>query len=174
MIDTLVDQKSRAFARMGQPNLFARPGHIEFYRALACAGDGKGIVHVSALRVGSDIAAANLGLSFRGCYHHHLASHGDGHLSRFGPGIFHLHELMRHAIESGCTSFDFTIGDEPYKRDWCDGAQELYDYVSVITWRGAFAYLRTIVFLSLKRLIKRTPVLWSFFTRARAQIGGVR
>jgi CelD/BcsL family acetyltransferase involved in cellulose biosynthesis len=67
-------------------------------------------VHVSRLEVGDAIAAANLGLVFRGCYYHVLASFDDGELSRFGPGVAHLHDLLRHAIEGGCTMFDFTIG----------------------------------------------------------------
>jgi CelD/BcsL family acetyltransferase involved in cellulose biosynthesis len=46
---------------------------------------------------------------------------------RYGPGAAHLMEIMARAIERGCTIFDFTIGDEPYKRDWCEERQALYD-----------------------------------------------
>ena len=41
------------------------------------------------------------------------------------------------AIERGYRIFDFTIGDERYKRDWCDTELKLYDYLSAATWRGA-------------------------------------
>ena len=34
-LDVLIQQKSKAFARMGVPNLFARPGYVAFYRELA-------------------------------------------------------------------------------------------------------------------------------------------
>ena len=39
---------------------------------------------------------------------------------------------MRYAIRRGCTVFDFTIGDESYKRDWSAGHTrlKLFDYVS--------------------------------------------
>ncbi len=75
---------------------------------------------MSRLDVGPTLAAANYGLIFRGRYYHVLASYDDGPVSRFGPGAAHLHDLMRYAIEHGCNEFDFTIGDEPYKHDWCD------------------------------------------------------
>src|ERR1041385_6331721 len=110
---TLVVQKSRKFRQMGVPNLFAKPGYQKFLLSVATAAPS--LVHVSALHVGSTRAATNLGLMFRNCYYHVLASHEDGPMSHFGPGAAHLHDLMRHAIEQGLTRFDFTIGDEPYK-----------------------------------------------------------
>ena len=96
----------------------------------------RGLTHMSRLDVGATAAAANLGLRFRDCYYLILSSYHDGEFSRFGPGRAHLHELLRHAIEHGFRSFDFTIGDEPYKRDWCDTELRLYDYLAAVTLRG--------------------------------------
>ena len=94
------------------------------------------LVHVSRLEVGASWAATNLGLTFRDSYYHVLASYDDGELARFGPGAAHLRELLKFAIERGLKRFDFTIGDEPYKRDWCDAEQLLYDYSASATLRG--------------------------------------
>ena len=110
---------------MGVPNMFARPGHTDFYRALAAT---RSLAHLSRLDVGATWAAVNLGLTFRDCYYHVLASYDDGEVSRFGPGAAHLRELLRYATERGMKRFDFTIGDEPYKRDWCETEQQLFDY----------------------------------------------
>jgi CelD/BcsL family acetyltransferase involved in cellulose biosynthesis len=172
-LDTLMAQKSLSFDRMGVSNLFARPGNLDFYRALITDPQSRALVHMSQFNCGSLAAAANLGLTFRGCYYHHLASHADGNMSRFGPGAAHLHDLLRYAIDRGFKIFDFTIGDERYKRDWCDGAQKLFDHLSITTWRGALLY--TPIFASnwLKRMIKQTPVLWKAFTRSRAFYGAV-
>ena len=120
-------QKARSFARMGVGNLFAKPGHAEFYRALATDPATSQMVHVSRLDVGTTPAAINLGLTYRDCYYHLLASYDDGEVSRFGPGAAHLHDLMQLAIERGLKIFDFTIGDERYKRDWCDTELKLFD-----------------------------------------------
>ena len=62
-LETLMDQKSKAFAAMGVTNLFALPGYSDFYHALSRM---QGFVHVSRLDVGAQVAAANLGLIFRG------------------------------------------------------------------------------------------------------------
>lgn len=97
-----------------------------------------------------------------------LSSYTDGELARLGPGAVHLHELMRHAIEKQFTMFDFTVGDERYKLDWCDGARPLYDHVSVATWRGALIAAPALLVKKLKRKIKQTPLLWAAFSKSRA------
>lgn len=172
--DTLMAQKSRSFAAIGVGNIFERPGYPEFYRSLATAPATRDIAHVSRLDVGTTSAAINLGLTFRGCYYHVLASYDDSEVSRFGAGAAHLHELMRYAIETGCKVFDFTVGDEPYKRDWSDTHASLFDYVAMARWRGAFIALPLLGGVRIKRCIKQTPALWNSFSKARAFVGKLR
>src|SRR3954462_13943476 len=159
--DLLVQQKSKAFARMGVPNLFAPAGHAAFYRELATSPRFRSLVHLSRLDVGTTWAALNLGLTFRGCYFHILASYDDGETSRFGPGAAHLRELLRYAIERELNRFDFTIGDEPYKRDWCDAEQQLFDYAASATLRGLPVTAVALAKRSAKRVIKRSAPLWA-------------
>lgn len=170
-LDTLMAQKAQAFDRMGIGNLFARPGYSEFFRALATDPATRHLAHVSRLDVGTTAAAVNLGLTFRDHYYYLLASYDGGELSRFGPGAAHLHDLMRQAIERGFRVFDFTIGDEPYKRDWSDTEITLFDHIAVATLRGALVAMPMLAKRRLKRWIKQTPVLWSVFSRARAVVG---
>lgn len=172
-LDLLFAQKRNALARMGVEDVFARPGYHAFFRALATAPSPR-IAHVSRLDIGQVPAATNLGLHFRGTYSHLIASYDDGPLARFGPGAAHLHELMRYAIEHGCTTFDFTIGDEPYKRDWCDSDIKLYDHVSAATLRGAVAAAPVAALRALKRRIKQSPVFWPLLLRGRATAARLR
>ena len=169
-LDTLMAQKAKSMVAMGVANIFARPGHAAFYHALAAKRD---IVHVSRLDVGSETAAANLGLVFRDRYYHVLASYTDGDLSRFGPGAAHMRELLRYAIGRGCRVFDFTIGDERYKQEWCDTKITLFDHVSATTLRGCLLALRFYVTRRVKRWIKQTPALWDAAYKLRATIGQV-
>jgi CelD/BcsL family acetyltransferase involved in cellulose biosynthesis len=172
--DLLVQQKSKAFARMGVPNLFAPAGHAAFYRELATSPRYRPLVHLSRLDVGSTWAALNLGLTFRDCYFHILASYDDGETSRFGPGAAHLRELLRHAIERGLKRFDFTIGDEPYKRDWCDDEQQLFDYAAATGVRGLAPAAVALGWGRAKRTIKKSAPLWNAVVRLRAGLGSWR
>ncbi len=172
-LDTLMAQKARSFARMGVGNLFAKPGHTDFYRALATDPATRHVVHVSRLDVGATAAAVNLALIHHDRYYHLLASYTDCDLSRFGPGAAHLHDLMHYAIDRGCRIFDFTIGDERYKRDWCDTEIKLYDYIAPATWRGALVAMPMLAAQRIKRWIKQTPAVWNAFSAARAFVGSL-
>jgi CelD/BcsL family acetyltransferase involved in cellulose biosynthesis len=171
-LDALFSQKSRQFARMGVADVFARPGHAAFYADLATGPSTRHLVHVSRLEVGDTIAAANFGAIHGGRYYHLVAAYDDGEVARFGPGAAHLRELLRTAIERGCREFDFTIGDEAYKREWSDRSIALHDLHGATTPTGWFAANAVRAFSRTKRMIKQTPVLWRAFTRTRA-LGGL-
>ena len=169
-LETLMDQKSKSFATMGVTNIFALPGYSDFYHALSRM---QGLVHVSRLDVGSEVAAANLGLVFRGSYYHLLASYNGGELSKYGPGAAHLHDLLRYAMERSCQAFDFTIGDERYKQEWSDGHIVLFDHISPASVRGCVAAAKLYGVGRTKHFIKQNPALWDKAYKVRAFIGPV-
>jgi CelD/BcsL family acetyltransferase involved in cellulose biosynthesis len=172
-LDTLIEQKIASLSAKGAANIFAPRGHSEFYRNVASERSNRDFVHVSRVDVGSTTVAVNLGLVFRGSYYHVLASHGGGELSRFGPGVMHLHELMKYAIGSGLKTFDFTIGDEAYKREWSDIDLALYDHVSAASIRGCFVVIALLVSRRAKRAIKQSPALWHAFSRGREMLAAL-
>jgi CelD/BcsL family acetyltransferase involved in cellulose biosynthesis len=169
-LGTLMDQKSKSFAVMGVTNIFALPGYSDFYHALSRM---QNFVHVSRLDVGNEVAAANLGLIFRGSYYHLLASYNGGELSKYGPGAAHLHDLLRYAMERSCQAFDFTIGDERYKQEWSDGHIVLFDHISPASVRGALAAAKLYAVGRTKHFIKQNPALWEKAYKVRAFIGPV-
>lgn len=171
-LDILMAQKSATFARMGVANLFDKPGYRDFYRDLAVDPEADGLIHVGHLAVGDTIVAANWGVSFRGCYNYVLASYDESaEAARFGPGMIQLMELMSHATATGHTVFDFTIGDEAYKDQWCEIEVALHDYIEPNSLAGWAGLGPRIAYLQIKRFIKQTPVLWRVFIRLRAAKG---
>ena len=173
-LDALIAQKSVAFQRMGVTNFFEKPGYLDFYRTLATDPDAEGLLHLSHLSVGGALAAASCGVSFGGTYYYVLASYDEkAEAARFGPGVIQLMELMAHATETGHTVFDFTIGDESYKEQWCEVEVPLFDYVEPNTLAGWAGLGPRVAYLEAKRFIKQTPVLWNGFTRLRAAMGAL-
>lgn len=172
-LDTLMTQKGRAFARMGVANMFMRPGYRAFFHAMATEPALRQLTHVSRLSVGGETAAVNLGLTFRDRYYYVLVSYNDGAMSRFSPGATHLRDLMRYAIGRGFRTFDFTVGDEPYKREWSDQSL-LYDHIAGIGARGAIIVTVLRAARALKRRIKRSPTMWKAAYRLREVLGRLR
>jgi CelD/BcsL family acetyltransferase involved in cellulose biosynthesis len=103
-----------------------------------------------------------------------LASYDAGPVSRFGPGAAHLQDLMAYAIDRGCHTFDFTIGDERYKREWSDRALTLHDHRSAATVKGWVATLPADAVARGKRVLKQTPFLWRTVSKARAMVAALR
>jgi CelD/BcsL family acetyltransferase involved in cellulose biosynthesis len=173
-VDALIDEKRRGYAKLGVANMFEWPGYRDFFVDMATGPQSSRLTHLSRFDVGPMTAAANYGLMFRGRYYYILAGYDDGDLARFGPGAAQLQDVMRYALEHGCDVFDFTIGDEPYKREWCDAEVRLCDYVSAVSLRGWLAAAPTAPFRHLKRSIKRNPKAWAFVRKARSLMGSLR
>ena len=170
VLEKLFQQKSWSLARIGAADVFANPGHRNFFRELAASVPPAGFLHISRLEVGDMWAATNLGLIFRGTYYHVLCSYERRAVAPFGPGSAHLRELIQYAIESGCVCFDFTIGDEPYKLQWADEQISLYDHASAVGLRGLPAVVAIEVHRQLKRTIKQHRRLWQAYLRLRIAV----
>jgi CelD/BcsL family acetyltransferase involved in cellulose biosynthesis len=169
---SLMVQKARWFAEMGLSNLFERPGYRAFFHEIATSAWTRHIAHVSRLEIGGITVATNFGLLFGDCYYHVLASYDrESPTTRFAPGVAHLHELLRHAIGLGLRKFDFSIGDERYKHDWCDTEVKLYNHLSAVNLRGLAFAAPIAVAGRIKRAVKQSPALWSAVRRMRAMLG---
>jgi D-aspartate ligase len=171
-LEQLMEQKTRAFARRGIPDLFARPGFREFLFDLASNPNLQHLFHISRIEVGGTSVAANFAIVFGDCYYHVLASYDEtAAMSQYGPGALHLRELLAHAIKLGLRRFDFTIGDEPYKQEWSDSSLKLYDYSAAATWRGLPSSLASDGRRRIKRFIKQTPIAWRLASFGRSALG---
>jgi len=172
-LETLWEQKRRIFARKGIADLFARPGHHEFFLDFATNPQSRQLAHISRIDIDGNCVAANFAIVFGDCYYHVLSSYCDGQLARYGPGMLHLRELMAYAIGRGLRRFDFTIGDESYKSEWCDLSLQLFDYSAATTWRGVPANAASKLLRRAKRFIKQTPALWRLASKLRATWGAL-
>ncbi|HVY18744.1 MAG TPA: GNAT family N-acetyltransferase [Bauldia sp.] len=171
-LDVLLEQKGKAFASMGVNNFLARPEVRAFFADLTLSPATRDMIHLSHLDVGSQMMATNLGLVFGGRYYHVLASYDAGPASKFGPGAVHLLELIAYAIRNRLEVFDFTIGDERYKREWSDIEVALHDYRAAVTLRGYLLGLPGLAVSEAKRLIKQNRVLWPIALKVRAALAG--
>ena len=103
-----------------------------------------------------------------------LAGYAMGEFEASSPGTIQLQELMKLFLERGFKTFDFNIGDEPYKREWCDTETKFYDYVSPVTAAGWTVATAMQVTRAAKRFIKRNPSIWPIIRKARSVLGSLR
>ena len=173
-LDALIEEKTASYAKLGVDNMFNRPGYRDFFLDMATGARSARLTHLSRIDVGNETAAANFGLVFRGTYIYLLAGYNDGELGQFGPGSLQLLEMFRYSIEHGLKVFDFTIGDEPYKRDWYDTEMRLYDHAAPATLRGWMTVLPVRAMRSIKRYVRNNPAVWSVVRKIRMTVSSLR
>jgi CelD/BcsL family acetyltransferase involved in cellulose biosynthesis len=173
-LDALIEQKKTFYANLGVANMFVRPGYRDFFLDMARDPERVALVHVGSISVGPAIVAASFGLTFHGNYDYILAGYSTGELEACSPGNILLQALMRYFVERGIKTFDFNIGDEPYKREWYDFELNLYDYSSPATFAGCAATIVMQASRILKRYIKRNRSIWPVIRKLRSLIGSLR
>ncbi len=169
-VEQLVELKSAALKAMGANDFLSKPGYVDFYKALSVKAGADGGAHVSHMEVGGDYVAGNWGLVHKGRFYYLLASYDGPKFGRYAPGVQALVETMKWAVDKGIDTFDFTIGDERYKHEWCETKIDLHDHLAAETLKGRLFLINSRLKLAAKRKIKQTPILWAAFTKLREKV----
>jgi CelD/BcsL family acetyltransferase involved in cellulose biosynthesis len=120
VFETLRNERRVRFHDAGRFDVLAEPCFVAFYRAVIF-DEWRPFAVLSALMAGERALATQFALRHRGAYL--LLMHSfDPALERLSPGIVALDEMVTHLIGAGEHCFDFTVGDEAYKRQF--GVQE--------------------------------------------------
>jgi CelD/BcsL family acetyltransferase involved in cellulose biosynthesis len=89
-------------------------------------------------------------------------------LTGASPGDFLFFENIREACEGGFRVFDFSVGDEYYKRLWCDIETTQFDVLVPLTLRGRIALAAWTATGHAKRLVKNNRLAWHWAQRLRS------
>ena len=151
----MIVQKRRRYAETGVFDIFSMPGHDEFYLRMSqqwCGPQNSPRVHISAMMLDDTILATHWGLQWRHSFNYLMPAHEGGALQKYSSGRLLLEWLISQVLDNDCTCFDFTVGAEGYKADWCNAELPLYGHVQTTGARGhAYAAM-----LRLKQAIART------------------
>ena len=60
-------------------------------------------------------------------------------LAHASPGDFLFFDNIEEACQRGLAVYDFSVGDEPYKRLWCDLETRHFDVIVPLTTKGRAA-----------------------------------
>jgi CelD/BcsL family acetyltransferase involved in cellulose biosynthesis len=168
LLGAFLEMKEQRFAKMGIANVFGDPAVQSFFAKLFASslGPQPGFM-LHGLEVGGKLRAVT-GSSV--CGNRLVCEFGaivEDELAHASPGDFLFFENIREAADRGFALYDFSVGDEPYKRLWCDTEITQYDVLVPLTLKGrAFAgTLRAVT--ATKTVVKNNPALWSIVKRLR-------
>jgi CelD/BcsL family acetyltransferase involved in cellulose biosynthesis len=125
-LEPFFEQHVARWAQTPYPSLFTEHAHRRFYETLAATGAGW--LRFTAVEWEGRPIAFHFGFSFAGSYLWYKPSF-DIALARRSPGEVLLRRLFLEAWEEGATTFDFGLGDEPFKYRFATASPR------VRTWR---------------------------------------
>ncbi len=174
LLDAFFEMKEFRFRKMGIANVFGDPEVRAFFRALfidALAQDRPPFV-LHGLEVAGKLRAIT-GSSHSGgrliCEFGAIAEDDLGHTS---PGDFLFFDNIQEACETGFAVYDFSVGDEPYKRLWCDIETQHFEVLVPLTLKGRLLALVLQEGARLKAFIKHNPTIWKLTKSLRKKTAG--
>jgi len=136
IFSALAEMRNSRFEELGRKNVLADPTLRAFYDAVIFGNWDKKFAMLSALEAEGEIIAALFALRHANAYLLLMSSFKSGPWKSSSPGNVAIDFMASHLIEEGVSTFDFTIGNESYKRDF--GAMEtaLYSGVQPLSLAG--------------------------------------
>lgn len=163
LLDAFFVMKAKRFREMGISDVFADARTKAFFKQLFSkhAGEAGPAYVVQALEIGGIVRAVT-GSSICGdCVVCEFSGFIEDESLNTSPGDFLFFENIAWSCDNGFAVFDFSVGDEYYKRQWCDIETVQYDTLLPLTAKGRIAATGLEIFAAAKRKLKSSPRLWA-------------
>lgn len=174
LLEAFFAMKEFRFRKMGIANVFGDVEVQNFFRSLfrgALQESPQSFV-LHALEVGGTLRAvtgSSLSSKRLVCEFGAIAEDDLGYTS---PGDFLFFDNIGEACRQGLEVFDFSVGDEPYKRLWCDIETRHFDVVAPLTAKGALLAHGLRAKAGIKSWIKNSPTVWRLAKLLRKRAAG--
>jgi CelD/BcsL family acetyltransferase involved in cellulose biosynthesis len=169
VLESFFELKSARFRELGLPDVFADDATKAFFRRLflSSLGSRQKPFQLHALEIAGKLRAitgSSRSVDRLICEFGAIANDDLAHAS---PGEFLFFENINEACARGFSVYDFSVGDEPYKRLWCDIEERQFDVRLATSQSGKVLGAVDGALASLKRSIKANPLLWPAIKRLR-------
>jgi CelD/BcsL family acetyltransferase involved in cellulose biosynthesis len=109
------------------PSLFHDARQQRFYRAVTCYAAPAGWLRFTRVESDGRAIAFHFGFAYHGAFMWYKPTFAI-ELARHSPGEVLLRQLLLRAIEERAHTFDFGLGDEPFKHRFANHAQTVRDF----------------------------------------------
>ena len=114
-----------------------------------------GYLHISKLTINETTISYHWGVVYKNVFYHLVPTITESEYVKYAPGRIHLQNLIKWATTQNILKFDFTIGNEEYKKDWTNSSEYLHSHIELNSYFYFFHYF----FLYLKNIIKKFYLL---------------
>jgi CelD/BcsL family acetyltransferase involved in cellulose biosynthesis len=174
LLDAFFAMKEFRFRKMGIADVFGDLEVRNFFRSLfrdALAGSPPPFV-LHALEVDGKLRAVTGSSRSRNRLVCEFGAIAEDDIAGASPGDFLFFENIAEACGQGLDIYDFSVGDEPYKRLWCDIETRHFEVVVPLTAKGRVLALGLRLKAGIKAWIKNSPAVWKLVKLVRRRAAG--
>lgn len=154
--------KEARFREAGIPDVFAEPAvraaFLDVFRESLGEASPPFLLH--GLEVGGMLRAVTGSSRTADRTTCEFGAIGSDEMVKHSPGEFLFYENIEEACAAGQRFYDFGVGDEPYKRSWCDTQTTHFDVLLPLTGKGRVLAGSLSLLGRLKTAVKRNPAVW--------------
>ena len=141
-----------------------------FYARIGAMQSGHLHGHVSIMTVGGVVVSTHVGMVSRDRFYMLLPSYAGGEWYKYSTGRLLLEHLMKTSIDDGCAVFDYTVGDDAYKKDWTDIVLPLYVLTAPLSLKAHMRQRGIAAKRKLRESLKKVSWLRSAVVRVRDRL----
>ena len=174
LLDAFFAIKPLRMAEQKIRNVFAEPGTEQFIRRACVQGieNGKAAIELHGLECDAEVIAIFAGIGDGQRYSTMFNTYTMSEAARNSPGLVLIRNMIDHHARCGRTSFDFGVGTDEYKLQFCkDARQPLFDSFIALNAKGRLLTSLFSLGTGLKRSIKQSPRAMQAFATLRNKFG---
>ena len=158
-VNKMIEQKRKRYKTTGAVDIFSKEAIRSFYKEIIEPFYDEKIIHLSVLQLDNEIIATHWGLTSNNRFYFIFPTYEAGKWGKYSPGRILQEELIKWSIRNKFKIFDFTIGNESYKKIWTNDVIKIFFYIKLNSIRG----LLFIMVFNFLKLIKQNKSLRRFF-----------
>jgi CelD/BcsL family acetyltransferase involved in cellulose biosynthesis len=134
-INDLVTHKRKRYNKTLVKDIFNNINYIKFLENLfdVCQVEN---IHASSLSINDEPVSFHLGFKYDKRYYYYMPSFNEDKWGKYSPSRIHMLRIIEESVEDGMSYFDFTIGDEKYKKYYAGITTTVNNYHEAITHFG--------------------------------------
>ena len=161
ILDKLFTQKNIRLSSKGIQDIL-NDNDLKFYKEYENKILKNTETHLSYLSLNDELIAIHWGIIYKNRFYYLLLSMKEERFRKYSPGRLLISSLIEWSIEKRLKFFDFTFGDEIYKKSWSNRENLLFNYIHLNSFNGFYLFLLIKFKLFLKQIDKKNYLRKTF------------
>lgn len=152
ILNSMILQKEQRYKDTKVWNMFEKKYYKDFYNELIDTKFNFLKLHISALKIKNNYCSTHFGFYNERNFYYLMPSFDNKNFGVYSVGNILLENLINFTKSKNLKVFDFTIGNEDYKKKWSNQTEDLFEVILSNSIKGYFGKLLILLAFFLKKI----------------------